>query len=673
MDRRRYLAQASGHSPRAGGRAVGLDHVVQGRARRTLRNVYEADHAAAHHGGRFRWLISTCLAGAVGAVALVVVIVGSTDPKTSSDGLLPALKRLQDGAAPALILPQVQKAAGLNWTLPKSDRLEIISGAVTTRSIVHESLKQQRDGRTYIQARPYIKIAAKLGPVPDNYLDVIPAFNPFKLYADENPIGRNAKSGKGSDTSDVDVKVVELLGGILPNEDGQELATNEVVDIINSARQQARRDWQLSNSGDASGANGANGAGPLTGFDAASQTNTTVLEKSVIESDDVVSDFEGGRKVILKAGDNDTLRDLLLRQGSQPWIIDGLLEAAQTMWPNQALTYGQEVHLTMVPSLTDADKMEPVRMSLFSFAHTHIVTVWRNAAGDFEASAEPLKSEADETEKAKTTKSKGNSLYASVYYACLLQNIPPAQIMQILKTHAYETDFGRRVRPGDNIEFFFDLRDGKDTEGPPGQLMYTRITAGGETSKFYRFRASDGEWDYFSENGNNSRRFLMRKPVRGSNVRFTSGFGMRNHPLLNRRRMHNGVDWAAPRGTPILAAGKGTITYAGRKGASGNYVRIRHANGYQSSYSHMHRFAPGVKTGVRVRQGQVIGYIGNTGLSSGPHLHFEVLVKKRPVDPMKIKVGKERQLDGEDLRRFIRQRARIDDLMRRQPVKTSSR
>jgi murein DD-endopeptidase MepM/ murein hydrolase activator NlpD len=148
---------------------------------------------------------------------------------------------------------------------------------------------------------------------------------------------------------------------------------------------------------------------------------------------------------------------------------------------------------------------------------------------------------------------------------------------------------------------------------------------------------------------------------------------MRYHPLLNRRRMHNGVDWAAPRGTPILAAGKGTIEFAGRKGAYGNYVRIRHANGYKTSYAHMSRFARGVRESVRVRQGQVIGYIGSTGLSSGPHLHYEVLVNKRHVNPMSIKIGNERQLDGDDLQRFRRERSRVDELMRRTPVMTTSR
>ena len=162
----------------------------------------------------------------------------------------------------------------------------------------------------------------------------------------------------------------------------------------------------------------------------------------------------------------------------------------------------------------------------------------------------------------------------------------------------------------------------------------------------------------------------MRRPVRGEDVRITSGFGLRRHPVLQTSRMHTGVDWACAAGTPIMAAGNGTIEEAGRKGEYGNYVRIRHANGYKTAYGHMLRIGNGVAPGVKVRQGQIIGYVGSTGLSSGPHVHFEVLVNKEFVDPMSIQVPRERQLTGKQLADFQKERTRIDALMRRNPVST---
>ena len=165
----------------------------------------------------------------------------------------------------------------------------------------------------------------------------------------------------------------------------------------------------------------------------------------------------------------------------------------------------------------------------------------------------------------------------------------------------------------------------------------------------------------------------MRRPIRGDDLRLTSGFGVRYHPLLGIRKMHTGVDWAAPIGTPILAAGTGTVEEARHKSYNGNYVRIRHANGYQTAYSHMSRIAAGMQPGLKVRQGQIIGYVGSTGLSSGPHLHYEVLINTRVVDPLSIQVPRERKLAGKDLAEFQRERARIEELMRRAPVMTASR
>ena len=164
----------------------------------------------------------------------------------------------------------------------------------------------------------------------------------------------------------------------------------------------------------------------------------------------------------------------------------------------------------------------------------------------------------------------------------------------------------------------------------------------------------------------------MRQPVRGD-VRLASGFGMRFHPLLNERRMHTGVDWATSPGTPVLAAGTGVIEEAGRKGQYGNYIRIRHPNGYQTAYGHMLRFRKGVAPGVKVRQGEIIGYVGSTGLASGPHLHFEVLINSRFVDPLGIQVPRERELVGRELADFQKERARIDDLRHLAPVMTASK
>lgn len=646
-----------------------------------FKDIYDSDHVEPRQAGRFRWMLSTCLAATVGAVAILVVVYGSADHNAIDDRLLPEFKHILEGGGPSQIAPAVKNADGLKWVSPKSDRLQLTTGALSTRYIIHESSKQRRDGREYVRQKPYARIVARLAPVPSNYSDVIPPFNPFKLYANSQPVSSNDDSdenaGSGLSRSDVSIKVVELLGGILPGEDGQELDTQEVQEIV-------ERNAELVNSPvTATEIAGAPLDGipstdvePAVGADPATPqqpANSTSIVKSPDTDEEAESDFERGEVSVVKVGRDDTLAKILTKSGGDPWQARAMIEAAHSTFPENALVPGQEVRITLVPSLTQTDKKEPAGFSIFSDGHDHLVSVIRSAAGEFVASAQPLIGQELQRANSENENQQQSSLYASFYHAGLVQNLNPETITQVLRVHAFDTDFRRRVRPGDTVELFFDMKEEQSADGPPGELLYTAINGGGAAFRFYRFRTPDGVVDYYDEDGNNSKKFLMRKPVRGDDVRLTSGYGVRYHPLLNTRKMHTGVDWATASGTPILASGNGVIEEVGHKGYYGNYIRIRHANGYHTAYGHMSRFAAGVETGIKVRQGQTIGYVGSTGLSSGPHLHFEVLVNSRFVDPMSIQVPREKKLEGKDLGEFQKERARIDDLMKRAPVMTASK
>ena len=193
-------------------------------------------------------------------------------------------------------------------------------------------------------------------------------------------------------------------------------------------------------------------------------------------------------------------------------------------------------------------------------------------------------------------------------------------------------------------------------------MLYASLTLGGVTKRFYRFRtADDGIVDYYDEEGKSAKKFLMRKPMTVGVLR--SGFGWRVHPILGYRRLHTGVDYAAPRGTPILAAGNGVVEKVGRTSGYGNFTLVRHTNGYETGYGHQSAFAKGIVPGARVRQGQIIGYVGSTGLSTGPHLHFEIRVNGTPVDPLRIRLPRGRVLEGDLLAGFEKERERIDTLL----------
>jgi murein DD-endopeptidase MepM/ murein hydrolase activator NlpD len=655
-----------------------------GRGGNFFKHIYDADHLDQPQGGRFRWMLSTCLAATVGAIAILVVVYGSSGENSGNDGLLPALISIRDGTMPQPSMPTPKNADGLKWVSPKADRLQLTSGSLSTRYIIHESTKSRRDGREYVRQKPYARIVARLAPVPSGADSDIPAFNPFKLYASSQPVTSNddadAKAGSGLSHTDVSVKVVELLGGILPGEDGQELDTAEVQELVeHSAAATPPADEGVPLDGDTTVTTPPPGLTPDEQIawqpkaEISLRTNTTDISKSPETPDDPGDDFEGGEISVVTVGRDDTLAKILGNAGAEPWLARAMIEAAHTTFPESALVPGQEIRITLVPSLTQADKKEPARFSVFSDGHDHLITVSRNAAGEFVASAQPMITEELMKSNGDGEGSPSSTLYASLFHASLMQNLAPETIGQILRVNAFDTDFRRRVRPGDTVEMFFDMKDEQSTDGPPGELLYSAINSGGAVFRFYRFRTFDGQIDYYDDQGNNSKKFLMRKPVRGDDVRLTSGFGVRYHPLLNVRKMHTGVDWAATPGTPILASGTGIVEDAAHKGYNGNYVRIRHANGYQTAYSHMSRIGSGITPGVKVRQGQVIGFVGSTGLSSGPHLHFEVLVNSRFVDPMSIQVPRERKLEGKELAEFQRERARIDELMRRAPVMTANK
>jgi murein DD-endopeptidase MepM/ murein hydrolase activator NlpD len=176
-------------------------------------------------------------------------------------------------------------------------------------------------------------------------------------------------------------------------------------------------------------------------------------------------------------------------------------------------------------------------------------------------------------------------------------------------------DFQRKAAPGDNFDILYAGDDEKADNDGKAEVLYAALTVGGETKKFYRFQSpDDGLVDYYDETGKSAKKFLVRKPVAEGVLR--SGFGVRNHPILGYSKMHTGIDWAAPMGTPIYASGNGVIEKIGWGSGYGRYTRIRHTNGYETAYGHQSAFARGLEVGTHVRQGQLIGYVGSTGLSS---------------------------------------------------------
>lgn len=240
---------------------------------------------------------------------------------------------------------------------------------------------------------------------------------------------------------------------------------------------------------------------------------------------------------------------------------------------------------------------------------------------------------------------------SSLYEAALDAGMPIDVLISLVRVFSFDVDFQRDVQVGDRFEVLFDTyEDELGNRVRNGDIQYASMTLSGKTVAFYRYTPDSGITDYFGPDGRSVRKTLMRTPIDGA--RLSSGFGKRRHPILGYTKMHKGVDFAARTGTPIMAAGDGVIDVAGRNGGYGNYIRIRHNGSIKTAYAHLSKFAKGTRKGARVRQGDIIGYVGSTGRSTGPHLHYEVLVDGRQQNPMSVKLPAGEQLDGKELKKF---------------------
>ncbi len=314
-------------------------------------------------------------------------------------------------------------------------------------------------------------------------------------------------------------------------------------------------------------------------------------------------------------------------------------------------------------------KIELRRVSLYRSGE-HFGSIAINDEGKIVDGDEPAAilatAASDDAEKVIATVARAQlpNVYDGIFRAAMSQGLTKQHAMRIVRTVAFDVDFRTTIGPKDELEVFYSLNDGEEAASEDSEILYIGLTLKGVKRNYYRFRTGeDSRVEYFDETGKSAKKFLLRKPV--PNGKFRSKFGPRRHPISRRWKMHEGVDFSAPRGTPIIAAGNGVVEKAGWSGGYGRQTIIRHANGYKTSYSHQHRFARGIKPGARVRLGQIIGQVGSTGYSTGPHLHYEVIVNGNKVNPMKIRLPKGTVLKGSTLAAFKRERARIDALLDR--------
>jgi len=345
----------------------------------------------------------------------------------------------------------------------------------------------------------------------------------------------------------------------------------------------------------------------------------------------------------------DSLTTVLKRAGIDGRQLQSALRSLKGVYDPRGLRAGQELVVTAAARDEQPDHLLSVALDL-SFDHQLVIT--RDADGDFTTKT-------IEQAKRRELVHRAGDINDSLYLSTRHASVPGDVTDRLIRLFSWDVDFQRDIRRGDHFETLYEeVRLEKDESQVKGELVYAGLTLRGRLIDAYLFTPDGGLRTYYDRNGRSLRKFLLRTPIDGA--RLSSHFGKRKHPVLGYTRMHKGTDFAAPRGTPIYAGGSGVIEKAGPNGSFGNYVLIRHSDVWSTAYAHMHNFAEGIRHGTRVSQGDVIGYVGTTGRSTGNHLHYEVIKNGAQVNPMKMKQPAANQLGGAELNDFKLERDRID-------------
>ena len=357
----------------------------------------------------------------------------------------------------------------------------------------------------------------------------------------------------------------------------------------------------------------------------------------------------------LRIRKGDTLMKALVRAGAPRRQAHAAIASLGKNFNPRRLKVGQELAVAFSPVTTATAKSPAEMLSLQIKVDVERDVVAERGQDGF-VSREILHEL--KMSRARATGTINDSLYLSARRS----NMPVAVLMEMIRIFSWDVDFQRDIQRGDSFEIFYEqYSDARGEVVKFGDVLFASMHLSGTDVNLYRHELADGAIDYFDEKGRSARKALLRTPVNGA--RLSSRYGKRRHPVLGYTKMHRGLDFAAPRGTPIMAGGDGVIEMSQRNGSYGNYVRIRHNNNYKTAYGHLKGFGKGIRRGKRVRQGQIIGYIGTTGRSTGPHLHYEILKNGRQINPLKLKLPTGRKLKGKALARFQKLRASTDHAM----------
>ena len=632
-----------------------------------------AHSAQDHRQVSLRWLAGTVLTGLTGAGLIGAAVYAAFDKRST-----------QVEAPQAAIATHKDLASGETVNQRKGDRLVQAVNLIAAKQTFRTPTIFKLGDKEIVRSRGFTRVSTSLTLASLGFSDEVPNFNPLAIVSDaRNPVDPAPDPGPVADNAEVSF-VTRDLGkddsDSLPASLSPEEAQAQVIEQIKSSvsvgnkpalplppqmllmrTSRARQDHE----GGLAGSSGLD-ASPFSSIQVRMVAeNVTLLPKAANNPRNAPP---AEKLVVVRKGEG--LEEVLRANG----VAKDQIKAASAAYGSRradAVSEGKKVKLVFSDMEGDGREQRLARVSVYA-DETLESQIGLADDGSFQKAAQvaqavkPARPAPSANDDETDDNSGGMRLYDSLYETALKQDLPKGMVDDLVRIFANDVDFQRGVSGGDSFEAFYTEPEEGETRS---DLLYAAITTRNETFHYYRYQLRDEALiDYYDENGRSTRKFLIRTPISGG--RLSSPFGYRYHPILGYRKFHSGQDWAAPVGTPIVSAGNGTVIKAAWDSGYGRRTEIQHLNGYITTYNHQSGWARGITEGSRVKQGQLIGYVGQTGLATGPHLHYEVMVNSNFVDPMRVKLARTKEFDGTELASFKRERDRVDGLLAKAPNAT---
>ena len=611
----------------------------------------------------FAWLTGTVMTGLTSVMLMGAALYVSFQ---GQDTFSTAYEALQ------LSRPKLENQAVTDM-LAKSSRVRPVAATRSDLEIIEASIRENVDGRDMIRNQPFMRIRATLATAATSLSDGIPDYDPVAILNATQPIAAPADAVAvntdvyGAEVEgEVAVHLADMPATFVPP---LTVTDQSAADFV---RQLVDSDISI------------DGGAPVLAYAALGPSvrdlgrvtdggtiggiaeNVTLVPKTTTASEAGL----GRAERFLTLREAAALPDVLGRNGFSDNQAMLVIDALRNVLRTTDLQAKTRLRILYGPLSREATSLVPYRLSLYEprddGSYAYQATVALTDTGQYVLGIEPDFVEFPEEDTEEINVANLPTVYRSIWETGRKHDLDDATIERIIGMYAYDVDMTKRISAGDGIEI---LETVPDADGK-AELLYVALTLGSTTRKLYRFGTEDGVIDFYDPDGETGKRFLTRRPLEGGGV-LRSRFGYRIHPIFKTRRLHTGVDLAARSGTPIYAAGDGVIEYYKWQSGYGNKVEVRHVNGYETAYGHMSRFVDGLSVGSRVRQGQIIGYVGSTGQSTGPHLHFEIKINGNLVDPLSVKLPKDNVLAQQYQGEFARTMAQMDDLMQREATPVS--